>query len=270
MKYETPSNSVISAANRWDQPVLTSLLDTDFYKFAMGNFIHSGYSDVTVEFSLINRDATLRLSDHVDLRAVADQLDHCRSLRFRETELDWLSHHAFYGQSGIFSASYIDFLRRFQLPEYSLSEQAGQIVLKTEAPWAEASMWEIPFLTIVSELRRRQVMGSMTRNELSDTYSRAESKLQAKLERLRAAGDIKLMDFGTRRRHSLHWQEHVVDISRDILKSNFTGTSNCLIAMRRGIEARGTVAHEISMVIAALASDDQALRASQYKACEQW
>ena len=131
-------------------------------------------------------------------------------------------------------------------------------------------MWEIPFLTVVGELRHRQVMRVRTREDRAAMYARAELKVGAKLERLSSLGEVRMMDFGTRRRHSFRWQEHVVQLARDVLKSNFIGTSNCLIAMQHGLDARGTVAHEISMAIAALAPDDEALKVAQYEACRQW
>ena len=270
MTYEMPFDVGRGGASGPDQPVVESLLDTDFYKFLMGNFILRNHPDTVVEFSLINRDATVRLADQVDLRELEDQLDHCRGLRFRDAEIDWLGHHPFYGQSRVFSPEYLEFLRHFQLPDYSLSEADGQIVLQTEAPWAAASMWEIPFLTVVGELRHRRIMHPLTRSERAAIYARAEMKVAAKLQRLGSVSDLRLMDFGTRRRHSLHWQQHVVQLAKDALNANFTGTSNCLIAMQSGLEARGTVAHEVSMALAALAPDDEALKAAQYRVCEQW
>ena len=54
------------------------------------------------------------------------------------------------------------------------------------------------------------------------------------------------------------------------LGRNFTGTSNCLIAMRREVEAIGTNAHELPMVYAALAKDDAALAQAPYTVLSDW
>ena len=62
-----------------------------------------------------------------------------------------------------------------------------------------------------------------------------------------------IADFGTRRRHSFLWQDWCVQAMIEGLGSSFTGTSNCLIAMRREVEAIGTNAHELPMVYSALA-----------------
>jgi nicotinate phosphoribosyltransferase len=77
-------------------------------------------------------------------------------------------------------------------------------------------------------------------------------------------------DFGTRRRHSFLWQEYVVEAMASNLGEAFTGTSNAFLAHKHDLEAIGTNAHEIPMVLAALAPDDQALKASQYHVLEMW
>jgi nicotinate phosphoribosyltransferase len=50
----------------------------------------------------------------------------------------------------------------------------------------------------------------------------------------------------------------------------FVGTSNCLIAMRRDIEAIGTNAHELPMVYSALARTEDALRDAPYQVLADW
>jgi nicotinate phosphoribosyltransferase len=54
------------------------------------------------------------------------------------------------------------------------------------------------------------------------------------------------------------------------LGDNFTGTSNCLIALRREVEAIGTNAHELPMVYAALARTDAELRRAPYDVLADW
>jgi nicotinate phosphoribosyltransferase len=54
------------------------------------------------------------------------------------------------------------------------------------------------------------------------------------------------------------------------LGSAFTGTSNAFLAHKHDLEAIGTNAHEIPMVLAALAPDEESLRASQYRVLELW
>ena len=103
-------------------------------------------------------------------------------------------------------------------------------------------------------------------------YARAKTKLWGKIERLRGVPGLAVADFGTRRRHSFLWQEYVVNAMAANLGSAFTGTSNAFLAHKHDLEAIGTNAHEIPMVMAALAPNDDydALRASQYRVLELW
>jgi nicotinate phosphoribosyltransferase len=54
------------------------------------------------------------------------------------------------------------------------------------------------------------------------------------------------------------------------LGNKFIGTSNCLIAMRRDIEAIGTNAHELPMVYSALAESDADLAQAPYQVLADW
>ena len=101
-------------------PIIRSLLDTDFYKFLMHQFIWMLYPDVPVTFGMINRTREVRLAAIIDEDALRAQLDHVRTLRFRENELIWLAGNRFYGSRDIFRPDYIDYLRGFTLPPYRL------------------------------------------------------------------------------------------------------------------------------------------------------
>jgi nicotinate phosphoribosyltransferase len=257
-------------------PIVRSLLDTDFYKLLMQQFIWEHYPNERVTWRLANRTRSVRLAVEVDLGAVREQLDHARTLRFTPSEIVHLRGQSFYGQSGIFKPGYLDTLRTFALPEYELSATAdGQIELVFEGPWWRTTLWEIPALAIVNELRSRVALKRLSRSQLDILYARAKVKLYAKLERLKALEPLNLSDFGTRRRHGFLWQEHCILTAREVLGDGFTGTSNVFLAMKHGLEAKGTNAHELPMVFAALArqrepGDDEALRQSQYKVLQQW
>lgn len=117
-------------------------------------------------------------------------------------------------------------------------------------------MWEIPALAIVNELRSRAAMKGRGRFELDILYARAKAKLWEKVERLRQLPDLVISDFGTRRRHSFLWQRWCVEALKEGLGDRFIGSSNVLLAMDNDLEAIGTNAHELPMVLAALAEDD--------------
>ncbi len=89
----------------------------------------------------------------------------------------------------------------------------------------------------------------------------------SKVERLRQLPDLKISDFGTRRRHSFLWQRWCVEALKEGIGSAFTGTSNVLLAMDTDLEALGTNAHELPMVLAALAKTDDELRSAPIVCC---
>jgi nicotinate phosphoribosyltransferase len=91
-----------------------------------------------------------------------------------------------------------------------------------------------------------------------------------KIERLRKIEGLRLADFGTRRRHSFLWQDWCVQAMTEGLGDAFVGTSNCLIAKNRDLEAIGTNAHELPMVYSALASSDKELAQAPYKVLADW
>jgi nicotinate phosphoribosyltransferase len=267
------------ARRAWDHsfpmdPIVRTLLDTDFYKLLMGQMIWEKHWADRATFALANRTTSVRLAELIDLGELKAQLEHARSLRFQPNELIWLNGQEFYGEPNLFSPAYIDFLRRLRLPDYEIGidEASGQIDFRTEGRWCEATFWEIPLLSIVNELRNRAVLKTMSRSQLDILYARAKVKLYAKLERLAPLPGLNLTDFGTRRRHGFLWQEHCVLTAAEVLGKGFTGTSNAYLAMTHGLDAKGTNAHELPMAFAALCppDDDQCLEASQYKVLLQW
>lgn len=251
-------------------PIIRSLLDTDFYKLLMLQMIWGMYPKVNATFALINRTKSVRLADEIDEAELRAQLDHARTLRFTKKEMIWLAGNTFYGRKQIFQPEFLHWLSAFQLPEYELTRKDGQYELYFHGPWTHTTMWEIPALAIINELRSRAAMKKLGPFALDVLYARAKAKLWSKVERLRHLPDLRISDFGTRRRHSFLWQRWCVEALKEGIGSSFTGTSNVLLAMDTDLEAVGTNAHELPMVIAALATNDEELRAAPYKVLQDW
>lgn len=251
-------------------PIVRSLLDTDFYKLLMLQMIWSRYPDVRTTFSLINRTTSVRLADEVDEAELRAQLDYARTVRLSKKETIWLAGNSFYGRKQIFMPEFLDWLSAFQLPEYELRREDGQYRLDFHGSWAETSMWEIPALAIINELRSRAALRELGPFSLDVTYARAKARMWDKVERLKAFPEIRISDFGTRRRHSFLWQRWCVEALKEGIGEAFTGTSNVLLAMDTDLEALGTNAHELPMVMAALADTEEELRAAPYKVLQDW
>ncbi|MGI3164010.1 nicotinate phosphoribosyltransferase [Pseudooceanicola sp. 200-1SW] len=257
--------------HKWKiDPIVRSLIDTDFYKLLMCQSVFRNKPDTTVTFSLINRSAHVPLAKMIDEGELREQLDHVRSLSLTRGESTWLRGNTFYGKRQMFRPDFMEWFEGLRLPPYTLERRGDQYELTFEGRWHEVMLWEIPALAILMELRGRAVLHQMGKFELEVLYARAMAKLWEKIERLRVLPDLKIADFGTRRRHSYLWQDWCVQAMTEGLGEAFIGTSNCLIAMKRDLEAVGTNAHELPMVYSALAPDDAALARAPYDVLADW
>ena len=173
--------------HNWElDPITRSLLDTDFYKLLMLQFIWKNFPTTRATFTLLNRTTSVRLGDIVALHELRDQLEAARQLRFHKSELIWLAGNTFYGKRGIFEPAFLEWLEHdFRLSEFDLSENDGQIVLSFSGLWAETTMWEIYALSIIDELKTRASLKRLSELELDILYARAKTRLWEKMERLR-------------------------------------------------------------------------------------
>ena len=258
--------------HNWElDPITRSLLDTDFYKLLMLQFIWKNFRQTRTTFTLQNRMPEVRLGEMIDINELTEQLDQVKKLRFHKSELIWLAGNSFYGKRGIFEPAFMEWLEKdFRLSDYELSVEDGQFVLHFSGLWTSTTMWEIYALTIIDELKTRASLKKLSELELDILYARAKTKLWEKMERLRGVPRLSISDFGTRRRHSFLWQEFVVTAARDVLGANFAGTSNTFLAYQHDLEAIGTNAHELPMALAAMAASDEGLKSAQYRFLELW
>jgi nicotinate phosphoribosyltransferase len=258
-------------SHKWKiDPIVRSLLDTDFYKLLMCQSVFRSKSSTQVTFSLINRSNDIRLADLVDEGELREQLDHVRSLSLARGESTWMRGNTFYGKRQMFSSEFMDWFETMRLPPYHLEKRDGQYELTFEGSWPEVMLWEIPALAVLMELRGRAVLADMRQFELQILYARGMTKLWEKIEHLRKIDNLRLADFGTRRRHSFLWQDWAVQAMTEGLGDKFVGTSNCLIAKNRDLAAIGTNAHELPMIYSALAQSDEALRQAPYDVLSDW
>ena len=257
--------------HKWKiDPIVRSLIDTDFYKLLMCQSVFRNKPDTQVTFSLINRSKHIRLADLVDEGELREQLDHIRTLSLSRGESTWMRGNTFYGKRQMFTPEFMDWFENLRLPPYHLEKVDGQYELRFEGSWPEVMLWEIPALAVLMELRGRAVLEIMGRFELEVLYARAKTKVWEKVETLRTLPELAIADFGTRRRHSHLWQDWCVQAMSEGLGDKFIGTSNCLIAKNREVPAIGTNAHELPMVYAALAEKDDALRQAPYDVLADW
>src|SRR5690349_1514930 len=128
-------------------PIVRSLLDTDFYKLLMLQMSWGLYPKRDATFSPINRTTSVKLAYEIDEGELRAQLDHARTLRFSKKEMIWLAGNSFYGSTQIFEPDFLNWLADFRLPDYELRRvKGGQLELHFAGRWAETTMWEIPAL----------------------------------------------------------------------------------------------------------------------------
>lgn len=251
-------------------PIITSLLDTDFYKFTMGNVVFQLYPNVRVKYAFKNRTKSVKIADVVDEKELRWELDHVRTLKFNNSELHYLRGTNEYGER-MFPEDYLQFLKNLQLPEYYLEKSNGTYILEFSGKWSEAIYWETIALSIVNELYYRALMRNLSSFDRDVAYADGRMRLAAKIKTLRQNPSITFADFGTRRRFSRDWQYYVVETLTNELPEQFIGSSNTRAAMDYGLLPIGTSAHEMYMVLAGLAhSTDEGVRASHNQTLKDW
>ena len=251
------------------------LTDQDFYNLTQAQFIRKHFRGIKVKYRFLNR-SEMNLAKIINEQELRDQLDYARSVNLSAMERAFLSGNLFYGVEQIFSKAFLEWLSSFRLPEYDLKFHEDGIHLEFEGEWSDVILWEIPTLTIISELKSRHFMKDMSRFDLRILFSAATMKLWNKLKKLEKHGMDKrltLADFGTRRRMSFLFQRFALEMLMEGIdpdRINFIGSSNVFLSMKLGLEAIGSSSHAVPMVLAALASSKEELRASQYSYLERW
>ena len=249
--------------------IIASLLDTDLYKFTMMQVVLHQFPGAQVEYRFKCRNPGVNLAVHAD--EIRQEIRALCNLRFQDDELAYLRSLRF------IKSDFVDFLGLFKLNEKYITVTAlptGELEIVIEGPWLHTILFEIPVLAIVNEVYFRN---SQPKPDL-DVGRR---RLDIKIAELREAGlgDLKIADYGTRRRFSRAWHEEVLRVLAAKLGTvrspgqtgaapgQLAGTSNVLQAMRMGLLPLGTMAHEYLQASQALGPR---LRDSQIFAFESW
>lgn len=253
------------------EPIIQSLLDADFYKFTMGQFVFHRYPNISVVYRFKCRTKGVRLADVIDLGRLREELDHVRTLRVNKSELHYLRGTNEYSER-MFKEDYLVFLGGLKLPMYQLSAENGDILLEFHGPWAEAIYWETIALAILNELYYEATTKHLSRFERECLYAEGRMRLAKKIKNLRRHPRITFIEFGTRRRFSRAWQVEVTrTLAEEMPSEQFRGTSNTKLAMDLGLLPMGTAAHELDMVMSGIfSSTDDELRGSHNRVLREW
>jgi nicotinate phosphoribosyltransferase len=248
--------------------IITSLLDTDLYKFTMMQVVLHQFPGAEVEYRFKCRNAA-NLAPYVS--EIREEIRGLCSLRFQDAELAYLKAMRF------IKPDFIDFLGIFKLNEKYVTVTAlpaGEIDVSIKGPWLHTILFEIPVLSIINEVYFRNT-------QKQPDLLEGRTRLSTKIAQLQADGlqDLKIADYGTRRRFGKSWHEEVLRTLASKLKTvssqsrnagvlgQFAGTSNVLFAMKLGLTPLGTMAHEYLQACQALGPR---LRDSQVFGFESW
>ena len=241
--------------------IITSLLDTDLYKFTMMQVVLHQFPGAQVEYKFKCRNAGMNLAPYVS--EIRDEIRALCRLHFQDPELAYLRSMRF------IKSDFVDFLGLFRLNEKYITVTAlpsGEIDITILGPWLHTILFEIPVLTIVNEVYFRNTQ------KVPD-FMEGRKRLDTKIDLLRGTGlsELKIADYGTRRRFSKTWHEEVLRTLKTRLGTGnagqLAGTSNVLYAMKLGLTPLGTVAHEYLQACQALGPR---LRDSQVFGFERW
>ena len=253
--------------------IIQSLLDTDLYKFTMMQVVLHHFPGAQVEYRFKCRNPGVDLAQFAG--QIRDEVRDLCSLQFADAELAYLRSMRF------IKSDFVDFLGLFKLNEKYISIvplPSGEIEISIKGPWLHTILFEIPVLAIVNEVYFRNTA------KVPD-LAEGRRRLETKIAQLQEEGlsDLKIADYGTRRRFSKSWHEEVLrtlsarlgavsvpakpGASSGGKQPQFAGTSNVLYAMKLGLIPLGTMAHEYLQACQALGPR---LRDSQVFGFEMW
>lgn len=247
--------------------IITSLLDTDLYKFTMMQVVLHQFPGAQVSYKFKCRNEGVNLAQFAD--EIRSEIEALCCLQFTEEELNYLRGLRF------IKSDFVDFLGLFKLNAKYIKvaevqnkgKKTGEIDITIEGPWLHTILFEIPVLAIVNEVYFR-------RSQLTPNFEEGRARLTQKLALLKnpQITNLKIADYGTRRRFSKAWHEEVLKTLSAGLGTHaeggqFAGTSNVYFAMKLGLTPLGTMAHEYLQAAQALGPR---LRDSQTFAFESW
>ncbi len=243
----------------------------DYYKPTMSQLQYEKHGDAEVTFTFKNRGEQ-RIADFVDAQALQVRLDELRANGFQPAELEYLGSLKNGQGEQMFSPDFVDYLATNSLPpvEVRLDPEIDDIAVTTEGAWPLVTFWETIVMSEVSEMYFENFVQDRGL-DLMEVYDEGDRRLSEKIAFLQANPDIKVADFGTRRRFSLRWQRHVVERLKNECPENLAGTSNVALAQEFGLKPIGTFAHEMPMVYAGLTdAAGRDIRASHGEMLDDW
>jgi nicotinate phosphoribosyltransferase len=225
------------------EQIIHSLLETDAYKFSMGQVIYHQFSDYKTTWTFKCRNQDVHFTPEM-VAEIKRQLKLYCKLRFTEDELEYLDRIKW------IKGSYCDFLRQWapRYKDFTIgTDDPTGLTIEARGTWLNTSMYEIPTLAIVNEVYFRMAY------DYDELMASFKERMEAKIKKIES-GEFNLgpfSEFGLRRRLSGEAQEMVVEAlaAHTYPGSTFVGTSNVYLAKKMHLKPIGTMAHEWIMCV---------------------
>ena len=243
----------------------------DSYKPNMSQLEYQKYPEAEVTFTLKIR-GDQRLADFVTVDTMQKRLDFIRDRQWTPADMTFLSSLERSNGQPLYGEEFLKYLSTNDLPPVKVRFDAekNDIAIDTAGAWPLVTFWE----TIVMSEASEAYFEGMIRAQgidIMELYEEGDRRLSKKIEFLQANPDIKVAEFGTRRRFSLRWQHHVLTRLKNECPDNLLGTSNLAFASTMGLKPSGTNAHELPMVYAGIAdAQGEDIRASHGQVIDDW
>jgi len=230
------------------EPIITSILDEDLYKYSMQMAVCQLYPRAEARYEFINRGNTEFPSGFA--AALREQVEHLRTLTLTKDEKDFLHERCYF-----MTPVYLDFLSgyRYNPKEVHISQSDGHLSVTIEGPWYRTILFEVKVMALISELYFQLTPNPEMLRDHIDSPLETQSRAVSKARHLSDAGCV-FSDFGTRRRFSYRTQDLVLTSMKAFEFSGscgLAGTSNVHLAMKHDLIPKGTQAHEWHMFHAA-------------------
>ncbi|OHV10570.1 nicotinate phosphoribosyltransferase [Kushneria phosphatilytica] len=219
--------------------MLHSILDNDFYKFTMQNAVVKLFPNAMARYAFINRgEHRFPPGFGQRLRVLVDEM---AALRLSGEERRFLEETCPY-----LDPTYHDFLQgfRYNPAEVTIEQHGEELSVTVEGLWYRTILWEVPLMTLISQLWFEML------GEDRDSNEKVLKRTREKIEHYHELG-VRVAEFGTRRRYSYEVHDQVVAALKKYGGNSFTGSSNVHLAHRHDVKPLGTHAHEWFMFHAA-------------------
>ena len=257
-----------------DAPIVDSAIADDFYKITMGLFIeYFCYSDVDVEWRFKNRTISVKLPQFVSEKEFQNEISHFRGLRITGEEFDYLNSIPGLKDHPTTLYNLVKGININKVPEVNLKvNNDGQFDISWVGKWIPSQRLEIPTLRIINGLYYRTILRNMNSSERKSVFETGVKNLYTDIKLVLENPTTKIVEFANRRSFAGPWHKYVTTTLRDEIGSQLLGTSKVSLARELNIPVKGTIAHEMSMVLSALGFDgtEESLKSVFIKLHEDW